>query len=75
MVGDMNWRARMSVAKDRMPVPYRIALILGLILSLHHACASAQAYPTTAVRVVVTGGAGTLIDSATRMVFRGSPKR
>lgn len=59
----------MNVAKYRMSVSYRIALILGLILGLHHACVSAQAYPTKPVRVVVPTGAGTLSDSIARQVF------
>jgi tripartite-type tricarboxylate transporter receptor subunit TctC len=59
---------KMSVAKNRMSVSYRIALILGLVLGLHHALLSAQAYPTKPVRVVVPTGAGTLSDSLARMV-------
>ena len=59
----------MSVAKSRISVSYRVALILGLILGLHHACVSAQAYPTKPVRVVVPTGAGTLSDSVARQVF------
>ena len=59
----------MSVAKSRISVSYRIAVILGLIVGLHHACLSAQAYPTKPVRVVVPTGAGTLSDSIARQVF------
>lgn len=59
----------MSVAKDRMSVSFRIVLFLGLVFSLHHACVSAQAYPTKPVRVVVPSGPGTLSDSIARQVF------
>lgn len=59
----------MNAAKYRMSVPSRIALILGLILGLHHACLNAQAYPTKPVRVVLPTAAGSLSDSLTRLVF------
>jgi len=59
----------MNAPKYRMSVPSRIALILGLILGLHHACLNAQAYPTKPVRVVLPTAAGSLSDSLTRLVF------
>lgn len=59
----------MNAAKYRMSVSYRITLILGLILILHHACLNAQAYPTKPVRVVTTTAAGSLSDNLARLVF------
>lgn len=59
----------MNAAKYRMSPSYRITLILGLILGLHHACLNAQAYPTKPVRVVTTTPAGSLSDNLARLVF------